>query len=245
MLWQIIYLFLGAVCLIYYGVICVCLRKWDSTFSRFWPAAGGLFFLCAALLRYTDLDNIIVGLSGAAALLFFFTEGKILAGMKGREDRHCRYLIVLGAHVEGKTVTDSLKRRLDVACRYLEEHPQTLAVLSGGRGKGEDITEAEAMAGYLCSCGISKERLRLEDRSTTTEENLRFSRKWIGSGAEPVGIVSNNFHLYRALALAGRLGYEDVMPLAAGCRPELLPNYLVREFFAVWKSWIRQIRVRN
>lgn len=241
MLWQIGLAACGAACFLYYGVICACLHKWDSTFSRFWPAAGLLFLLLAALFRWTDLDGILAGLFLLAAAVFLFTEGKILSGMRKDKAGKCRYLIVLGAHVEKDQITDSLRRRLDAALEYLKTHPDTQAVLSGGQGKGEAVTEAAAMAGYLQQRGIREERLFQEDRSTTTEENLKFSRAFLADPEAAVGIVSNNFHLYRACAMARRLGYQKVFPLPAGCHPVLFPNYMVRECFAVWKSWIRLI----
>lgn len=240
MLWQIGLLICAAFCFLYYAVICISLRKWDSTFARFWPAAGAAFVACALLLRVTELDPVIYILLALAAGIFLYTEGKILSCMNSRKEADCAWLIVLGAHVEGDRVTDSLKRRLDRAFRYLESHPYARAVLSGGQGEGEAVSEAEAMAGYLKAKGIDPKRLILEDRSTTTEENLRFSKALIGSVEEPVGIVSNNFHLYRACLLAERLGYRKACPMAAGCHPVLLINYMVREFFAVWKAWIKK-----
>lgn len=196
--------------------------------------------VCGILLRITELDPVIYILLALAAGIFLYTEGKILSCMNSRKEADCAWLIVLGAHVEGDRVTDSLKRRLDRAFRYLESHPYARAVLSGGQGEGEAVSEAEAMAGYLKAKGIDPKRLVLEDRSTTTEENLRFSKALIGSVEEPVGIVSNNFHLYRACLLAESLGYRKACSMAAGCHPVLLINYMVREFFAVWKAWIKK-----
>lgn len=59
------------------------------------------------------------------------------------------YLIILGARVRGETPSLDLQYRLDVAYDYLEKSPSTKAILTGGQGKGEDITEAEAMRRYL------------------------------------------------------------------------------------------------
>ena len=64
---------------------------------------------------------------------------------------------------------------MERAGEYLEENPETKAVLSGGKGTGEDITEAEAMYRYLEKKGISPERLLKEEHSTNTSENLKFS----------------------------------------------------------------------
>ena len=85
------------------------------------------------------------------------------------------YLIVLGAHVDGTRLTLALLERTRRALQYLKENPRTIAVLSGGRGSGEQISEAQAMFHYLTAHGIPKERLILEDRSVNTKENLAFS----------------------------------------------------------------------
>lgn len=85
------------------------------------------------------------------------------------------YLIVLGAHVNGTRLSRALRFRVEKAEEYLRENPRTLAVLSGGRGVDEKISEAKAMADYLLAHGIERERLLLEERSVSTAENLRFS----------------------------------------------------------------------
>ena len=91
------------------------------------------------------------------------------------------YIIVLGAHVDGTRMTLALLERARRALLYLEENPATRAVLSGGKGDGENISEAEAMYRYLTSYGIDGNRLILEEESTSTKENLEFSRRKIGT----------------------------------------------------------------
>ena len=159
-------------------------------------------------------------------------------GMVPRGQKEYDYLIILGAHVEGRKITDSLYRRLNKALIYLKAHPGTRAVVSGGQGTGEDVTEAQAMEDYLITQGIASYRIIKEEASTTTQENLKFSKRYMNCGEADVGIVSNNFHLYRACAYARRLGYGHPYPLAASCHPALLVNYMVRECFAVWKMWL-------
>ena len=99
--------------------------------------------------------------------------------MKPRSDLD--YIIVLGAHVNGTKLTLALLERVRRALLYLEENPGTKAVLSGGRGDGEQISEAEAMYRYLTEHGIAAERLIKEEQSTNTKENLDFSLRLIGS----------------------------------------------------------------
>ncbi|MCI8797630.1 MAG: YdcF family protein [Dorea sp.] len=243
MLRQIIFLLCGILCLVYYAALCAALRKWNSTFSRFWLLCGIIFLIC----RYIDADKMEIvrpyeklfpAFAAGAAIVFVWTEILIIRGMYARGDDVYTCLIVLGAQVDGKRITDSLQRRLDRAVKYLEEHPDTMVIVSGGRGKGEEIAEAEAMEGYLLEKGIEGKRIRKEDRSRTTKENLIFSQAYIGDMEQPVGIVSNNFHLYRAVCYARKEGYGYPCPLAADCHLLLLPNYMVREFFAVWKMWL-------
>ena len=128
--------------------------------------------------------------------------------------------------------------RLDAAFFYLKHSPQTKVIVSGGRGPGEDISEAEAMSGYLMKHGVPKEKIFLENRSTSTRENLRFSRKYADAEKDRVGIVTNDFHIYRSSLIARQEGYENIIMIPAGSNPVFQINYLVREFFAVVRTWM-------
>lgn len=169
-------------------------------------------------------------------LLTFF---RILVGFLFEKQKTYDYLIVLGAQVRGTKITDSLQRRLEAALCCGGKNPKAKMIVSGGQGKGEDITEARAMWEYLSCHGISKNRMILEDRSRTTQENLRFSAQFLDKEKDVVGIVSNNFHLYRACLYAKKQGYRNVYPVAASCHPVLFINYMIREVFAVWKLWLQ------
>ena len=103
-----------------------------------------------------------------------------IAAEEMRNIPRLEYIIVLGAHVEGTRLTLALLERTRRALQYLQENPETKAVLSGGKGTGEAITEAQAMYHYLTEHGIKGERLILEERSTSTAENLKFSLDLIG-----------------------------------------------------------------
>lgn len=234
---------LGVLCLVYYAMLCMTLKKWNSTFSRFWLLAGILFVVCDLLAKRGMFPGVAWRLMLILAASFVVTECIILSGMTASAQKNCSHIIVLGAHVEGRKITDSLKRRLDKALEYLREHPDTKVIVSGGMGRGEEITEAEAMEGYLLAAGVSGSRIIKEDASTTTQENLKFSARYIGDISGDIGIVSNNFHLYRACRYAKNTGYKNPCPLAAGCHPVILVNYMVRECFAVWKMWILSLRL--
>ena len=96
------------------------------------------------------------------------------------------------------------------------------------------------MATYLERAGIERKRIVQEDASTNTLENLKYSRTLIEDCKSPVGIVSNNFHVYRGCMYAKRVGFENAFPIAAGCHPVLFLNYFIRECLAVWKLWLKK-----
>lgn len=147
------------------------------------------------------------------------------------------YLIVLGARVKGEMMTKALLFRVEAALEYLRENPNTKVIASGGQGPGEDITEAEAMRRYFVANGIDEDRILLEDRSTTTFENLSFSRELIGEDASVV-IVSNDFHVYRASIIGKRLDFAEVHTLAGRTPAIAIFKLWSREYFAVAKTWL-------
>ena len=156
--------------------------------------------------------------------------------MKTRSDLD--YIIVLGAHVNGTKLTLALLERVRRALLYLEENPGTKAVLSGGRGDGERISEAEAMYRYLTEHGISPERLIKEERSTNTKENLDFSLRLIGSTDYSIGIVTNNFHVFRGTAIGRKCGCKEIYPIPSRYRSWRLLIYIPREILAIIKDKI-------
>ena len=148
------------------------------------------------------------------------------------------YLVVLGAHVDGTRLTLALLERTRRALQYLEENPGTRAVLSGGRGTGEAISEAEAMYRYLTAHGIDGRRLILEDRSTNTKENLSFSLEKIGDPEASVGVVTNNFHVLRGVLIGKKCGCKKIYPVPSKYRNWRLLIYIPREILAIIKDKI-------
>lgn len=223
----------GSFCFIYYAWIYYYTHRWNSTFAGFWIFSGAVHFMLGIREILFGASEVINVFTAAVWVVFVAVEIRICLEMWKKPQQKLAYLIVLGAQVRGKSVTDSLRRRLDTAGEYLKRNRNTIVIVSGGKGKGEEITEAEAMAEYLKKIGIEEKRIFQEDRSTTTRENLKFSRAYISDVSEQVGIVTNNFHVYRAVLLGKKLGYRNVCGLAAGCNRILFLNYMVREFFAL------------
>lgn len=147
------------------------------------------------------------------------------------------YLIVLGARVRGEMMTKALLFRVEAALEYLRENPNTKVIASGGQGPGEDITEAEAMRRYFVANGIEENRILLEGSSTTTFENLSFSRDMIEDEAS-VAIVSNDFHVFRASIIGKRLDFAEVHTLAGKTPKVAIFKLWLREYFAVAKTWL-------
>ncbi len=174
-------------------------------------------------------------------LVFVVIEGLIIAESVKQPQNEADYLIVLGAKVNGTTPSLILQYRINKAAEYMKKHPGTKAIVSGGQGADEGISEAEAMKNGLLSSGIAAERILVEDQSTSTKENLDYSQKLLteagGSVKESkVIVVTTDFHVLRAVGIARKAGYEQVEGLAAKSVWYLIPTNYVREFMAVVKD---------
>ena len=137
---------LAVLCLVYYGVIRLATGRWNSTFARVWPVAGILLLAFSYLEWRGRLPHVMMLAILAICVLIILTCIPILYTMFVKENDACDYLIILGAHVNGRVPSDSLERRIRKAEQYLKSHPMTKVIVSGGQGKGEDITEAERKA---------------------------------------------------------------------------------------------------
>ncbi|MGL5675716.1 MAG: YdcF family protein [Cellulosilyticaceae bacterium] len=173
-------------------------------------------------------------------VIFSVVEGCIIfSGMSLAPTPDADYVIVLGARVRGETPSLALKYRLDKAYDYLEKYPDAKAVLTGGQGAGESITEAEAMKRYLVERGVKEEHLLMEDKATDTDENLAYSFTMIDAemADAEVLVVTSSFHVLRSRMIARDLG-RVVGGMGARTLPFLIPNYYLREFFAVLEEMI-------
>lgn len=151
-------------------------------------------------------------------------------------------VIVLGAGVNGETPSAALWSRIRAAEDYLEIHPDVPVVLSGGQGAGEAISEAEAMRRALWKeDGAENARLLLEERSTNTAENFRFSKalleeRGLDTETATIAVVTNDFHCFRAHMIARRQGLKTIDVPAELPWWWLTANYYLREAFAVVKT---------
>ena len=194
-----------------------------TAFFLIWIGIGIVVFLLGMI--------VCIGL-----LVFCIVEGCVISQMHADGRGGLDYIIVLGAQVRKDGPSPVLKYRLDKAVEYLNENPDTVCIVSGGQGSNEPWSEAEGMAQYLQEKGIDTARILTEDQSQTTEQNITNSKMLMKEGAS-VGIVTNNFHVFRALQIAKKYGLSDVCGIAADSTPKYLPNNMLREFFAEMK-WL-------
>lgn len=117
------------------------------------------------------------------------------------------YIVVLGAGLRGKEVTPLLASRINRGIEIYHKNPGAKIIMSGGQGPGEDIPEGEAMAKYALNEGIPKEDIIIENKSRTTNENISFSHKLMKENSN-FCLVTNSYHVYRALVLAKRQGLK-------------------------------------
>lgn len=227
---------LGAVCFAavhgheFLGFICFCL----SGLSVCYILIGMAKHRMVAKMLRTVLSTILC----LGILIFTVTEVIVLRASTGNPDESCQYVIVLGAKVKGTSPSISLAERIDAAYSYLSAHPETTAILSGGQGKDEGIAEALCMFNQLTAMGIAANRLWLEDKSTSTWENLHFSLAIIeektGTRPEKAGILSSEYHLYRAGLFAEDCGFQAIGIPAKTQRFTIRLNYFLREVAGVW-----------
>jgi uncharacterized SAM-binding protein YcdF (DUF218 family) len=149
------------------------------------------------------------------------------------------YVIIHGAGIrKDGTVTKLLAERCDKAIAVYRRDPTPPYLIpSGGQGSDEVCSEAEAMQKYLMQNGIPEEKILMEDRSTTTMENVVNSRDIINSrpGRKYTALVTSNYHVYRAMRYARKAGLKAV-GIGAHVAPYYWPSAVIREFIAVHRE---------
>jgi uncharacterized SAM-binding protein YcdF (DUF218 family) len=187
----------------------------------------------ARLLQRLLIAVLVIGITVVTV-----TGVVVAQASRGDADTDCDYIIVLGAKVNGTSPSRTLRERIDAAYAYLTAHPQTIAVVSGGKGSDEGISEALCMFNGLVDRGIDPARIWMEDQAASTWANLNLSLNLIeektGTRPTKIGLVSSEFHLYRATLFAKECGVESVgIPGKTGNFVHFT-NYFLREIAGVW-----------
>ena len=187
----------------------------NNLFTYFWLLLG--VFLIGTGILHSLVDKKQITIPKPLSVIFYtiictgciilaVTEFIIIKSGLQEPEPGADYVIVLGARVNGTKVSRNLKYRLDTALDYLKDNPGCKIVVTGGQGKGEDITEGQAMEDYLVQHGTDPGIILKEEKSENTEENLRYSMDIIKDNSAKVVVVSNNFHIYRAKKFALKQG---------------------------------------
>ncbi len=169
------------------------------------------------------------------AVLLFILAGQVTNKASG----NANVLIVLGCFVDGEAPSAVLTYRLDEAYTYYSEHPDVTIVVSGGQGPTETVAEAQVMQKYLLEKGVPESQLLVEDQSSSTEENFRFSKilleenGFVFTDETEIVYVTNGFHCARAACYAIKEGFTAATALPAGMPISQIITCYLREVFAV------------
>ena len=240
----VILILTGILCVLY--GITIMLANSGSKFFCVWYAGGACLIILAFLFRsgiiakLPMLVKIIAGGIVTLGVIFVIvTQCMVLTGFRNNPSANLDYIIVLGSQVKPSGPAVVTRMRLDRAYEYAVENPETVIIVSGGQGSNEPASEASVMKDYLVGRGIDESRILMEDQSTNTSENLQFSSElYEDVSGSRVGIVSSNFHIFRALAIAKKCGYTDVTGIPADSVMLYLPNNMIRESVGIMKDFL-------
>ena len=166
------------------------------------------------------------------------------------------FVIILGSKImDDGTLTPLLKGRADKAIEFgnnqlKETNKEIYYVPSGGKGNDEIIAEAKAIEEYLISQGINKKNIIVEDKSTSTRENMKFSKEKINEIKKDANIIfsTTNYHVFRSGVIATECGI-DCEGMGSKTKWYFYTNALIREFVAnivqEWKKHISLLIIMN
>ena len=214
------------------ALVCMCLIA-IILFYTFMPLIGLKF---SELAKWTTRFFTTVLIAGL--LVVGTTEAIIIKASFGSPKEKVEYMVVLGAKVRADGPSVSLMDRIYGARDYLQAHPEVIAIVSGGQGPDEPMTEAKCMYEELVKLGIDPDRIWLEDKATSTWENLNFALNLIeektGQRPDKIGIISSEYHLFRAKMFAKECCLEAVGIPAHTSRLSQMVNHFMREVAGVW-----------
>lgn len=203
-----------------YGVLNACVNR--AVFPR-----------AAMVLRRVVHVLVILG-----AVSFVIIQGVIFSGCETDATYHERYALVLGAGLDGETPSLSMQSRTDAAIEYWKRNPSVTFIACGGQGSMETITEAEAIIRALTRAGVPAAQIIREDRSTNTDENIRYAAQLletVGQEKDAV-VITNEFHLWRGKFIARRNGFHATGYAAKTPLWWLRVQFHLREYFSCIKA---------
>ena len=239
-------------CLLYW-ILILFYSGADTGFVWFWLGAAvglGVLFTASLFYRQRKVPQksvpvwlrvsirtlVYLGLVVSIVLLVL-----VYSGRWQKAASQLDYIIVLGTYERSDYVGDVLQERLDAAVQYLQDNENTMVIVSGGKTENKIVSEAKTMSDYLIVQGISSNRIIQEKQSSNTRQSLHYCERLIPEEST-VGIVTSEYHLYRAVRIAKTAGMEEAYGIGAPCSSLLELNYMVRECFVVFfEKWMGEI----
>lgn len=244
---RICYWILAAGSFLYYLALTI-YTGFSNRFNLIWILISIFFAVLAVLRKMRKSGKLKInrfffwsfyGMAFIGVLMLLFSMTLILKGKFSSSQPDADYVVVLGAGVKKDKPSLILKYRIERAAQYLLDNPESIAIVSGGKGRDEEISEALAMQRGLIEAGIESDRIIMEEESVSTEQNMEFSKNLMSDSKASVVIVTSDFHIYRALKLAKECGMTNVSGASARSVRWMIPANYLRECAAVWYYMIR------
>lgn len=242
-IFNVLFLLLGLLCIWYYIGMGLAVR-FGQSLLWVWPVVGVLCIVRFAAVARSIRTGKPLPFSGKtvrtfriltclALTVFFAGEAVICTGAFEKPEEGLDCIIVLGAKVNGTKPSGALTQRIWAAADYLNGNPDCVCIASGGQGDDEGISEAQCIKENLVALGIDESRIILEDRATDTRTNIVYSLALAPEGSKKIGLVTNDFHIFRALATARKVSELEFSGIPAASSAYGFIHYAMREFFAV------------
>ncbi|SFC53692.1 Uncharacterized SAM-binding protein YcdF, DUF218 family [Butyrivibrio sp. YAB3001] len=217
----------------------------SGTFSFVIWLVGALFFGTLFWLSGQDrwkkipvpVRRIAYACIAVVMVVFILCMSAMISHFNDNGANDLDYIVVLGAQMRNSGPSIIFKYRLDAAYEYLLQNPDTMCIVSGAKGANELVSEGEGGKEYLISKGIDENRIIAETNAVDTVQNIVNSLDIIGNSKDvKIGVVTNNFHVFRGVHIAKKLTDSEVYGIAAYTVPWYLPNNMVRECFGILRD---------
>ncbi|WP_419726178.1 YdcF family protein [Terrisporobacter petrolearius] len=237
--------------------IILALSQWGLSFSTVFVIVSMILIYLLISAKNIDYKNkhtkVIYKIYKVIMMLFITSfillQSAIIINMYKTKDvnstNSMNTMIVLGAKVNKDGVSKTLKQRLDKAIEYYNENKHINIIVSGGQGKDEVVTEARAMKNYLVKNGVDKDNIILENKATTTLENIMFSKEIMEdlNLENKALIVTSDYHLFRGRFIGSILGVENE-GICSISRLSSRVYYMIREYPTSIIDFYRSVKIR-
>ncbi len=185
------------------------------------------------------IEKILYGILIATLIFFFSGEILIQNGLREKNKSSMNNMVILGCGLEENgDPSQMMKNRLDAALEYIAENDIETIIVSGGKGSDEKFAESSVMKKYLVANGIKSDKIIEENKSTSTFENLSFTKELLEKIQQNENeeysliIVTSDFHMFRSKLIANELGF-NVKGVPSSISMIEIPQRHVREYFAI------------